>query len=437
MKKLAFLITKFFEKEATTGGLCRSVQQDGFTFDFTGHLLHASDPYFFSLLQSIVGLDTLNTISRRSFIYSSDTYTRYPYQINLHGLPTATIAECIEGFVLRKKTRTTAKTFPEWVLQNFGTGFAKHFFYPYQSKIFAYDIKKVTASWTGRFVPSTSLEQIIEGALSDNDMQSVGYNANFFYPKKGGIVAWVNQLAQQVTNPISTGFCVQSIDQQQKIVIFTNGHIEPYDSLISTMPLDVMLRMTKEKSSTHLTNAADKLLCNSVINFNLGVNNPDLSDKHWIYYPENQYPFYRIGFPHNFTPYATPEGCSSLYGEFAHVKKSERWVQTTLKDSIAQTKKLFTISEPDVLTQKIINIPHAYVIYDNWREQNLPKLLNSLEKQNIHSIGRYGQWKYSSMQEAVLDGKKIAQSLTVMPATQVHFIVPPHQIPQNQKELSS
>ena len=29
-----------YEKDASIGGLCRSIREGGFTFDYTGHLLH-------------------------------------------------------------------------------------------------------------------------------------------------------------------------------------------------------------------------------------------------------------------------------------------------------------------------------------------------------------------------------------------------------------
>lgn len=408
-----------FERDANIGGLCGTVQQDGFTFDFTGHYLHASDPYFRSMIENLVGMENLNTVIRKSFIYSHDTYTRYPFQINLFGLPDTVIAECIEGFITRKKSHKKLHTFPEWVMRNFGAGFGKHFFFPFQRKIFGYDLKKITASWTGRFVPSTSLQQIISGSIRDVDDSLIGYNASFLYPKKGGIVFWVQKIAHHLTRPIHTNFCVTSIDLKQKIVKFSNGHIEPFEQLISTMPLNLLLKNLEERSSTSLKKAAEKLLCNSVINFNLGVNRPDLSEKHWIYFPENKYPFYRVGFPSNCSANMTPPGCSSLYGEFSHVNKSASWVQQTLSNSLKITKTLFNISDADILTTKIMPINHAYVIYDEWREKNLPKIHKELEAQSVYSIGRYGQWKYSSMQEAVLDGKKIAERLTIIPARHV------------------
>ncbi len=75
LEKKGFYDYKIFEKESNTGGLCRSVTQDGFTFDYTGHLLHIGDAYFRSFIEDVVGMQNLNTIHRRSFIYSQNTYT--------------------------------------------------------------------------------------------------------------------------------------------------------------------------------------------------------------------------------------------------------------------------------------------------------------------------------------------------------------------------
>lgn len=116
-----------------------------------------------------------------------------------------------------------------------------------------------------------------------------------------------------------------------------------------------------------------------------------------------------------------PPGHSSLYGEFAYFNKSETWVATTLRQSLHLVKGLFNIADEDIVLEKIITIAHAYVIFDHWRDTYLPSLLDRLAQENIYSVGRYGAWKYSSMQEAVLDGKQIAQELIEQPA----FILPP------------
>ncbi len=411
LEQKGFTEFKLFEKESEPGGLCRSIEQDGFTFDYTGHLLHTGDAYFKSLIDQISGLNNFNVINRRAFIYSHERYSRYPYQINLYGLPTKTIADCIEGYINRPIIKNPV-SFREWVITTFGQGFGKHFFFSFQEKIFATNIDQLTSSWTKNFVPKTSLNKILYGALEDQGDTPVGYNAQFYYPKIGGIFAWVNQFAKQLKQPIYTNMQVESIDIINKSIKFSSGHIEPYETLINTMPLDRLLACLKEPSSSFLRSAKPYLQCNQVINYNLGINRPDVSDKHWIYFPERKFPFYRLGFPTNFSAQMAPDDCSSIYGEFSHKNKSAQWVKKTLKESISLTKKLLGISNKEIVTERIIPISHAYVTYDHWREENIGKLHTELNKQNIYSIGRYGEWKYGSMQDAVLDGREMAQKIS-------------------------
>lgn len=419
-----------FEKEDTLGGLCGSIEQDGFTFDYTGHLLHINDPYMHSLIAKTVGFDHFNVVNRRAFIYSHDRYTAYPYQINLQTLPAQVIAECIKGYVQRHTHIKKPEHFIAWVLKYFGPGFAKHFFVPYQRKIFAYDLTQITASWTGRFVPSTSLEQIIDGIQGTRN-ESIGYNAQFFYPKHGGIVSWVATFAQHITNDIYYACKAVKIDLASKTVIFANGHVQPYKVLINTLPLDHFVSMLTGSSSKTYSTASSKLLCNSVLNINLGFARADVSDKHWIYFPEKKYPFYRLGFPHNFSQHVVPTGCSSLYAEVAYINKSAPWKKKMTSEVIAHSAALLGIHQQEIMLTKILDMSHAYVIYDHWREKYLPRLLHALEQEQIYCIGRYGAWKYSSMQEAILEGKQIAQRLLVQPATVWHA-----QPPYHHKELT-
>ena len=148
-----------------------------------------------------------------------------------------------------------------------------------------------------------------------------------------------------------------------------------------------------------------------IFNFNLGINTPNISNTHWIYYPEQIYPFYRIGFPHLFAQRMTPTNCSSLYGELAYINQDSATVQSRTAHAIAQAKQLLNITDADIVTECIIDIPHAYVLYTPWRDTHLPNLLKTLEEQSVYCAGRYAQWKYASMQEAVLDGKHIAEQL--------------------------
>lgn len=410
LEKKGFNSYKLFEKEGSIGGLCSSITADGFTFDFTGHVIHIHNEIFKNFVEYTIGFNNLLEITRNSWVYSHDVYTRYPFQRHLFGLPAHVISECIKGFAKKTKQPSDILNFPDWINHHFGPGFARHFFMPFQKKNLAYDLNKITASWTQRFVPATSLEQIIAGARHDiHEMSTTTYNGQFYYPKQGGMRSWMDSIERSLTHPAFTNMAVDAIDIDQKCVVFSNGHYEFYDTLVTTIPLNLLLNKIIDRSTTDFKRAAPNLICNSVINFNLGLKKPPFTDKHWIYFPEKKFPFYRLGFPSNLTHAMAPAGCSSISGEYAYFKKPKMPSEQLVKKSVNLIKHLFGISDEEIAIQKVITIPHAYVIYDQWREENLAKLLTALEQHDIYSIGRYGAWKYASMQEAVLDGYEIAQ----------------------------
>ncbi|MDZ4150083.1 protoporphyrinogen/coproporphyrinogen oxidase, partial [Methylicorpusculum sp.] len=389
LEQEGFFDYTLFEKEAFPGGLCRSVRKNGFTFDYTGHLLHCNDPYVRSLLQSLSTTVPLTQAQRSSHIYSYDTLTPYPYQQQLYGLPPTVIADCIEGFVARKNIKNP-RSFIAWVNAYFGAGFGTHFFFPYQQKLFAYELEKLTASWTGRFVPSTSLRKLIEGAVAPLAPTNVGYNAQFLYPLAGGIDQLINAFARTLTLDPLTHHTVEQIDSVHKKIIFTSGKTESYDTLISTMPLNQLLHAitsTAVAPIKELKQAASKLHCNSVINVNLGIAREITPRTHWIYYPENRYPFYRIGFPHLLTPAMAPIGQSSLSIEISHYQPTPsprtpyqqqaptqatvEQHQSRINQAVAHAKKLFGFHDEDIISHTVLHLPHAYVIYDQWRDKNL------------------------------------------------------------------
>jgi len=342
----------------------------------------------------------------------NNTFSKYPFQINLYGQPTDTIIECIEGYLKRKTFIKYPENFYEWVLKYFGNGIGKHFMFPYNEKLLSFNIKQIHPSWTGRFVPKTDLRSILEGSL-ENNTQKIGYNSTFFYPRKGGIQFLPDQISKLLKKKVQTNYNAHKIDLATKTILFENGHQEKFKTLISTLPLDQLLKKTNGSSRTSLKNVSKKLTCTSLINFNLGFNVPNLSNKHWIYFPEGKYPFYRIGFWHNFSKSLLPLNCSAIYGELSYLPKTKtvQPIQGLTKKSIEQSLNILGVKKDNIISKKILHLNHAYVIYDMWRHKNLKLLQKQLQEEAIYSIGRFGGWKYSSMEEAILDGQEIAQKI--------------------------
>ncbi|HEY1337773.1 MAG TPA: NAD(P)-binding protein, partial [Bryobacteraceae bacterium] len=86
------------EQNAQVGGWCRSVEVNGFTFDYAGHIMFSNEPYVHQLYQMLLG-DNVHWQDREAWIYSKNVYTRYPFQGSLYGLPPKVIEECIVGAI--------------------------------------------------------------------------------------------------------------------------------------------------------------------------------------------------------------------------------------------------------------------------------------------------------------------------------------------------
>lgn len=393
-----------FEKELQPGGLCQSIRNDGFTFDYTGHFFHGAQ----DLIKSIPITNNHHfwqQITREAHVWSHNTYTPYPYQTNLHGLPVDTIIDCIEGFVAKKASSVKSSSFKQWILNNFGTGFANHFFFPYQEKIFNYPVQKLRTGWVG-VVPPTTLCDILRGALQKQDIQTVGYNASFLYPNEGGIDHLVHVFHNSLKKHVFFNSSVESINAHKKTVTLKNGLIEHYELLISTMPLTRCLQHLR------MTDVGRNLICNSVINFNIGINRPELTNKHWVYYPEHHYPFFRIGFPGALNCGMCPKDHSSLSIEIATRQPiTSHYINQLRQESLMYLKKLFNFQTDNIVIEQVLLLEHAYVTYNMWRERNIDKLLQHLASQSIFSVGRYGAWKYSSMHEAINEGSATAKRI--------------------------
>ncbi|MFW6108545.1 MAG: protoporphyrinogen/coproporphyrinogen oxidase, partial [bacterium] len=237
-----------YEREARPGGLCRSETVEGYTFDRTGHFLHLREPGMKRLVGRWLG-DDLPEVVRRSSIFSHDGYTPYPFQTNTYRLPVEVRKEVILGYVealygQNDWSREPAddqglpepeKSFERWVYETSGAGIARHFMLPYNDKLYGVHPRFLTTEWMGRFMPPTPLEKVVEGALTDQT-EAVGYNATFRYPRRGGIEAVVQALAERA-GPIELGCEAVAIDAKQRQVAFADGSTAGYQSLVSTLPL--------------------------------------------------------------------------------------------------------------------------------------------------------------------------------------------------------
>jgi protoporphyrinogen oxidase len=236
----------------------------------------------------------------------------------------------------------------------------------------------------------------------------MGYNPTFRYPVRGGIGVLPRALAKRVEN-MRLDARVVEVDLDGRRVTLADGETLAYDTLVVTTPLPGFLRMVRG-GPPELGRKAALLDWSVVACLNLGVDRPGIGDgAHWIYFPDDDVPFYRVGFPSNFSDTVAPVGTSSMYVEFG-LGRDEPFEPERLETSALESLRREGILGPQdrVVARDWTRIDPGYVIFDRDRQEVLSAVEPELQKRDVHLIGRYGAWTYSYMERALLDGLEIA-----------------------------
>ncbi|HAH05174.1 MAG TPA: protoporphyrinogen oxidase [Elusimicrobia bacterium] len=411
LRRLGLTSVLVVEKEARPGGRAGTVEKDGFLFDQTGHLLHLHDPYGRKLILRLLA-GNLSLRERSSWIHSHGVFTRYPFQANTFGLPRGVVEDCVALFAksrYRPARLGKAPSFERWCLAAFGEGISRHFMFPYNAKLWRAELSELTTEWQGRFLPRPSPEEVLYGALFDQK-KFFGYNAAFRYPLRGGIQVLPDALARGVPG-LRLEAELERVDLDEKVAVVKGLGEVRYERLVNTMPLPFFLDKACALPKAVRT-ARAALRWRDVYNLNIGIARADVSDKHWIYFPEKRFAFYRAGFLTNFSKSLAPRGMTSMYIEVSR-RPEERPSKAALERRIlAGLRSCGLLKASDRLAARHwFKIDAAYVLYDRARTPAVAAAMAWLRSRGAESIGRWGAWKYSFMEETLLDGKACAQRL--------------------------
>jgi UDP-galactopyranose mutase len=440
------------EQNDKVGGWCRSIEVNGFTFDFAGHIMFSNEPYVHQLYSMLLG-DNVHWQDREAWVYSKNVYTRYPFQGSLYGLPAPVIKECIVGaiearFGSLKPAKASANcsggsvtdccadgileasaplsarqahkmagaepaNFEEFIYKVWGAGIAKHFAIPYNRKLWAVPLTEMETSWLGGRVPLPDLEEMIEGALVPAP-KPMGPNARFGYPLRGGFQKLMDGWVPKLKGDLRLNSRVARVSPSRRTITLQDGETLGYEYLISTMPLPLLIRQMGKEAPSDIRNSAESLRHVSVRCVHIGVGREKLTEKHWIYYPEDTV-FHRIFVQGNASPYCNPPGGFGLTCEITYSPDKplpcdgHALVRKCIED--CHRVGIFNADDPIWATAQC-DLPCAYVVYDHGRGESVARIREWLLERNIVAAGRYGEWEYYNSDHAFIAGKKAAQKVT-------------------------
>jgi protoporphyrinogen oxidase len=399
------------EREPEPGGACRTIEREGFHFDFTGHLLHIARPETEGYLRELGVWDELELHQRRAAVVVGGRQTPYPIQIHTAALAPEVRRDCLLGFVRAwaRQEREAAEPpdFAAWVQGRFGEGLARHFFVPYNEKLYRARAEELSLDWVGRYVPRPTLEEVVDGALGLHD-RPVGYNATFRYPRRGGIRLLPDAVARRVPG-LELGSRAVALHLGERWLETADGRRLAFGRLVSTVALPGLVDLLVGDLPDEVAAARAELRWVRVLGIALGVEGEAPSPQHWLYFPDRELPFYRVGFPSNHGRLA-PEGCHTVSIELS-LDPGGAQVAEEAAAAEAALAAIGLLDRGRVRVRVSTVIDPAYVVFDHRRRPALAALRRFLDGHGVLLAGRWAEWKYSAMEDAILDGMAVARTI--------------------------
>ncbi|MCX5726498.1 MAG: FAD-dependent oxidoreductase, partial [Candidatus Saganbacteria bacterium] len=396
LEELGYPNFEIYERNSHVGGIASSFKDSqGFTWDIGGHVIFSHNEYFNKLLKKLMGKDIVEHV-RESFIWALDRFVPYPFQNNIRYLPKGALLECVAGLIGTKMNMKEPKNFLEWIYATFGKGVAKYFMVPYNQKTWSHPLEAMDKAWVSERVSVIDLKRIMKNVLSKKDDLGWGPNSKFFYPLSGGIQGLFDRFVPFIKNKLHLGREALEVDTEGKTIRFNDGEIVHFDKLISTVPLNELVKKIKSKPIS-VVEASNRLLWNSVYAVGIGVKGPSRSTKNWIYFPEKNVPFYRVTYLSNYSPEVAPDGCFSLLCETSfseHAPKQKQSIVEKTIQGLIEAKLLAKEDRDRIISEYLIEQDHAYPIPTLERDRALRTIQPYLIEKGIFSIGRFGAWKY-------------------------------------------
>ncbi|KAG5301493.1 UDP-galactopyranose mutase [Histoplasma ohiense] len=412
----------------TPGGLASTdITPEGFLYDVGGHVIFSHYKYFDDCIdEALPKDDDWYTHQRISYVRCKGLWVPYPFQNNISMLPKEDQVKCLDGMIdaalEARVANTKPKDFDEWILRMMGSGIADLFMRPYNFKVWAVPTTKMQCAWLGERVAAPNLKAVTRNVVLQKTAGNWGPNATFRFPARGGTggiwIAVANTLPKENTRFGEHGK-VAKVNAASKTVVLADGTTVGYQKLVSTMQVDTLVEQMGDKELVDLSKG---LFYSSTHVIGVGIRGkrPErIGDKCWLYFPEDNCPFYRATIFSNYSPNNQPAADKRLptqllaNGSKPHnqspqpgpywsimLEVSESSLKpvntaTLLADSIQGLVNTEMLQPTDeIVSTYHRRFDHGYPTPSLEREGVLTQLLPRLQAQDIWSRGRFGSWRY-------------------------------------------
>lgn len=392
------------EREATLGGLLQVHRRGDFIFDTTVHVMFFRNKALGArLIEHLPG--GVHTFWKRNAVWQQGVEIPYPYQYHLHAIPEPIAQDCLAEFVDNPHADASPESFRAWLLAQFGPGFYRHFFGPYNRKLYGVDPATLDARpmvWT---IPADNREAVLRGAQAPVDVtDTASGGVRCFYPRgERGIGAVPDALEALGEGEIRRGSEVVAIDPAAQTVRTRDGRCLRYQDIVSSLPLPSLVERL-EGAPAQVRAAARKLAVAPITVVRVGVRGGrDALPHQWTYFPDPELPFYRLVRLETISPELAPPDGASLLLECPGLTPPPR-------EAIVAHLRALGVAV-DVEVYEAVPMPFAYVLFTHDHAEAKQTIMRYLRAANVRVVGRYGEWVYGSIETTLVSGLRAARML--------------------------
>ena len=407
------------EKDDKVGGLARTENYKGFSFDMGGHRFFTKVDEVKKMWREILGEDFLHR-PRLSRIYYNGKFFDYPLKpINaLFGLGIwESILIALSYARWRLFPCRQEDSFEQWVTNRFGRRLFRTFFKSYTEKVWGISCSELKAEWAAQRIKDLSLKTAILSMFVKPKQTIKTLIDEFDYPRRGPGMMW-NAVREKIENhggEVRLNTSVVEIHRNgrgiESVVVGCNGHKETIRGthFVSTMPVTEFINRLDPPAPTAVLSAAARLKYRDFLTVCLIVNKADLFPDNWIYVHDPDVKVGRIQNFKNWSPDMVPDPAKTSLGlEYFCTEGDGLWNMSDA-DLIDLSKRelnhIGLASPADVEDGCVFRVPKAYPMYDSEYREYLDIVRDYVASlENYQTVGRNGLHRYNNQDHAMVTG---------------------------------
>ncbi len=403
-----------YEAGKKIAGLAASFKDaEGFSYDFGAHFIT-------NRLAAAIGVNSECILVKH---YGETVWLKgktYNYPFGLIRIPRMTLSGIGSKIKSLNKGEAPASA-AQWFRKNYGNALANEVALPLIEAWSGVSAEKLSSA-VGESLPGSIGKTLYLKAASRALGRAVacGYNREMpekasvyhVYPEKG-VSTLCEKLAEGIEDKIKLETPVEEIivENEKVVAVKAKGETREVAAVISTAPANILAKLVR---GTNALEKFAKFRYRPMIFVNMRFEGRGLLPDTVLWFPEREFPFFRLTEATLSMPWLAPEGKTNITVDIGCEKGDEFWEMDEEKLTglcLEHLTKIIPDAKEKFLGANVLKTPIAYPVFLNDYEKDRQAFEKSTNIGNLLSIGRNGEFAHIFMEDVYWRTRKKVRNL--------------------------